>query len=230
MNDDGNVVPSIESPGVYQTRNPFDGRTRQYVEPDRRAPETRPALIDLTSSAEKATQRRPPSPNDIRAPFTERPHNSTQMVAETVPQPRRQLIELDDNMPSPRPMYRPEQVRQHVMVPQDHYMSRPIAREYIGGTAYDSDLGRTQVSYGYPAERRVIYEPVPERQTVRYVAEDPSTVSYGDRNAPVYRVNGHEQVYRLPPQQYATDEQRRRIIVLDAGEPMDDVQPTTNSR
>lgn len=229
MNDDG-IVPSIESPGIHQNRNPFENRARQYAESDRRAHESRPALIDLTSSAEKATQRRPPSPSSIRAPFAERQHNNMHMIAEPAPQHRRQLIELDDNMPSPRPMYRAEEVRHHATVPHDHYVTRPIAREYIDGPVYASDPGRVQMSYGHPTERRVIYEPIPERLPVRYVAEDPMAVTYSDRNAPVYRVNGNEQVYRQPPQSYTIDEQPRRIIVLDAGDPMDDVQHTASSR
>lgn len=229
MNDEVGIVPSIESPGVYQTRNPFDGQRRQYLESEQRGREDRPALIDLTSSAEKAV-RRPPSPHDTRAQMPDRQYHGVQMIAEPALQQRRQLIELDGNMPSPRSIYQLEEARHHAIVPQDRYVMRPVARDYVDRADYVSDPARVQMSYGHPTERRVMYEPVPERQSVRYVAEEPMTVAYGDRNAQAYRSNGNDQVYRLPPQQYTTEEQSRRVIVLDAGGPMEGVQQTVNSR
>lgn len=232
MNDEGGIVPSIESPGVYQNRNPFESRGRQYAESDQRGREDRPALIDLTSSAEKATQRRNASPDEMRAQFPVRQQNNIQMIADTAPPPqhRRQLIELDDSVPSPRPIYQPVDVRHHATMPQDRYVMRPVARDYVDRADYAPDPTRVQVSYGHPAERRVIYEPMPDRQPVRYLAEEPMTATYNDRNVQAYRSNANDQVYRLPPQQRTIEAQSRRVIVLDTGEPMEGVQHTVDPR
>lgn len=229
MNDDGGIVPSIESPGVYQNRNPFESRGRQCAEPDQRGREDRPTLIDLTSSAEKATQRRHPSP-DERSRFPERQYINTQIIAESAPQHHRQLIELNDNVPAARPIYQPADVRHHANMLQDRYVTRPVARDYVDRADYVPDPTRMQMTYGHPTERRVVYETIPDRQPVRYVAEEPTTTAYGERNVQAYRSNGNDQVYRLSPQQYGTQDQSRRIIVLDTGEPMEGVQHTVNPR
>lgn len=211
----------------------MDIRVRHRVEPNHRIHEHRNNLIDLTSSAEKASQRRPASPDQMRMLFQERQIGNLQ-IAETDPQNRRQLIELDDNIPVSRPAFRREEIRHHVATPQDQYMHRLHVREYIDEGALRHESGPVQGSYRYPAERRMLYEPVAERQSatqpVRLVADEPMTVVYSGQNAQAYRLNDHEQVHRLPIQPYTAAEPSRRLIVLDTADPMEGVQRTTTSR
>lgn len=232
MNNDGTVVESIESPNIHQHRGLVDSRKRQHVDTESRF-QNKPVLIDLTNSAEKAVHRRPVSPDAMQVSYQERPSGDAQMYAMAAPQQRRQLIELNDNIPS-RSVYRPEDVRQPIRTVHEQYITRPYAREIVDQAVYRQDVGPAQVSYGHPAERRVLREPVIDRQpintSIRYVTNEPTSVVYSDRNAQAYRTNGNEQMYQLPSQQYVTNEPSRRIIVLDTGDPMEDVQRTTDPR
>lgn len=226
-------MESIESPNMQQNRIPSDVRMRQHIDPDPRVHQSRPVLIDLTSSAEKASRRRPVSPDAMQISYQEQQPSNAQMYGVVATQPRRQLIELDDNVPTTRLAYRPD-VRQPMVATHIQHLTRPPIREFVDEVMYRHDDGRVQMSYGAPAERRVVHESVPDRrlvsQPVRYVVNEQPSIVYRDRNAQAYRANGNEQLYQLPPQAYATEDPSRRIIVLDTGDPMEDVQRTTNSR
>lgn len=234
MNNDGTVIESIESPNMQQSRDPSDVRVRQHVNSDARTYQTKTTLIDLTSSAERALRRRPASPVSTQVLFHEQQPSSLQMYGGAAPQQRRQLIELDDNIPAARLAYRPDDLRQPTTLRQEQYATRLYAPNLPSEGVYRRDDGRAQTGYVRPVERRMIYEPVAERQLVqqpvRCITNEPATVMYSDQNAQAYHNNGNEQVYQAPSRSYVTAEPSRRIIVLDTGDPMEGVQRTTNSR
>lgn len=233
-NNDGTVMESIESPNIPQHHGSVDVRMRQHVDPDPRMYQSKPTLIDLTSSAEKASHRRPASPGAMQVTYQERLPNNVPVFGAPAPPQRRQLIELNDNVPVSRSVYRAEEVRRPATISYDQYATRPHAREYVDDIVYRHGNGHVHPSYEQPAERRVLHEVVVDRalpnQSIRYIANEPTPSMYNDRNTAAYRSNGHEQLYELPTQSYPAHEPSRRIIVLDTGDPMEDVQRTPNSR
>lgn len=233
-NDDGTIVQSIESPGMYESQAPSDVPTHQHIN-SRRMPEDRPFLIDLTSSAEKASQRRPMSQTPPQAPVIELRHTGVRTTNESVGQPRRQLIELSHDTSSDRMAYQAEPSRHQNMLRQDQYMMQPSRHEYTDGPVYANERARPPTHYVRPAERRLVYEPVVEpphlTKMVRYIAEEPVPAIYSDRNAHAYSANGVDQVHQSSMHSYfPPQESTRRLIVLDTAEPMEGVQRTTSFR
>lgn len=223
MNDDGTIVQSIESPGAFDTSST-----------DRRPQEARPHLIDLTSSAEEASQQRRPSPSPPRALYMDQPTNDAQRLHDGRPQ-HRQLIELDHNVPSPRVFQHDGLGRGQIALTNDRYVTRAPNDRHAQDIRYDSDVARDQALYNYPNARRVVYEPVMEQrllhQPVRYVADEPFLARHVDRNGQVYRLNDHETIQRPSLQSNMLYEEKpRRIIVLDTPDPMEGVQRTGPGR
>lgn len=234
MTNDGTIVESIESPNMYQPRGVVDGRVHQHYESNPRVQHSRSTLIDLTDTAERATHRRPVSSDITHASLPERQRGNMHAYSDVAPPQRRHLIELDDNVPVQRPAYRVEEIRQPMRITHEQYVTWPHAREFINEPVYQQDSDRVPVTYVDPVDGRVIRESVIDRQpfnqAIRYVAQEPPSIAYSQRNSQAFRKNDYEQIHQLPPHPYRVDEPSRRIIVLDTDDPMEDVQRTADAR
>ena len=224
MNDDGTIMQSIEPPdSAYRSpagrQYGFDPPT-SHVDSGRRAVEHRHNLIDLTNSAEQATQRMrvspPPSPYLQR--YTRIDHD-VEMSDENIPPRRRQLIELDQQLPTPSSSarsnmeYDPRYERYAQPVPPRAYGDRPAPQVL--------------------SQRKVYYEPIDDRQyhaqPARYVVPQPQHVSDDGR---YYVVNDgrYQAVHAQAPPPPTTQYVPERRILLDADVPARDKQPPADSR
>lgn len=224
--DDGPIVQSIEtpdhayrSPGMAQNRFDPYNRSEQAVAS---LQQRQNRLIDLTSSAEQATERMRISPSPPPSPYLQRPNRvgrDVDMIDENTLPRRRQLIELDHQIPTPVSSQRSDYGRQ-IDARSRHGLVTP-ARSQI----YED---RHEFRHTYqppPPQTQVVYETVDDRQyldrPIRYVAEQPPMERMEQR----YYVVNDQPSQRLPPQ----DPYSRRIV-LDATIPMEDVRRPTDSR
>lgn len=178
-------------------------------------------LIDLTSSAQKATERIRLGSSPPPSPYMARNQRAIGHVDqhEVNPPPRRQIIELNDQMP-PSTAYTSE--RSYVIRQQPSHAHLPSGSQgaiYAPGSSQHIPTER-YITHERPVDPRVVERPLqylPQRAHVPveeryYVIDDDRT-----RHAPIQYVN---QPIQLPS----------RYIVLDHPQTMDGLERSYDTR
>jgi len=250
MNDDGTVVQSIEdsdnarnSPGFRQ--NQFIVQSRQPHDPRRRMPERHNQLIDLTSSAQRATERMRMSPSPPPSPYLQQLRQGgrdVDMNGENRPTRQRHMVDLDHQLPTPASSQRHDHgVHSDMRASDEHVQSPrmlmhedrlPMRHGYPVQPSYKQESSRLVPTADVPGHRQVVYEPIEERhplsRPVRYLPEQPAP-AYNARNEPQYYMLEAQEKRRMQPQQYYSDAPSRQIV-LDATVPMDGIQYSADPR
>ena len=198
LNDNGTILPSIE-----QVDGPYDSPTARQGVLGRGVPHDygqSSHLIDLTSSAEKATQRMRIRSRSPASPRITRQNHIEQMPnAETRVPPRRQVIELDDRYSTGHDRILRE-------MPVERLQQKVWADPRV--ELYDRLPDRTQIR---PTQRQVLYEPIPSREIAMQQQYYPIEQNTAPARERVYLIDDDRR--RLPQQ--AHPEPPSRYIVLD---------------
>ena len=249
-NDDGTVIESIEDPdSAYRTpafrQNQFDVQSRQQHDAGRRMHERPSQLIDLTSSAQQATERMRISPSPPPSPYLQRTRQvggDVEMIDENRPPRHRQMLDIDHHLPPLVPSQRFDHGGRSGLRDRDEYVPSPrmlvhedrlpMRHDYTTQSLHTQAPVRVASNVGALAPRQVLYEPVDERQPLsrhmRYMPEPPAPAYENPRDRQYYVLD--EQGIRRPqPQQHYADVPVRRIV-LDATVPMDGVQYSAEPR
>ncbi|KAK5091534.1 hypothetical protein LTS08_005295 [Lithohypha guttulata] len=246
LNDDGTIVESIEPPDSAHRSPAINSRLHgtyhgQRVV-NRMAVERNNPVIDLTSTAEQADERMHPFHN-LPEPHHERQYQADHnMAAKIRQQPPRnpQLIDLGPQVPVTASPTRSGQNQYHVLSGQRYV---PIPREQFYNDPATSRTPYTQPSRAQEYDRAPVYSQVPTRGHAVYeTLDDRSPYRNSTRYAtgPVHDARVAQQYYitgeqlRDYPSGHATTQYTaqagRQLVVLDNGEPMDDVQHSLDSR
>ena len=249
MNEDGTILQSIEDSNSAH-RSPAFRQRQSDIHPDqhqidrRRMHERHTQLIDLTSSAQQATERMrmslspPPSPHPRQMRPTGR---DVEMDDETCLRQRR-IIDLDQQLPTPASsqqrdhgihssMQIHDQYTQspHMLMQQDRV---PMRHEYSIQPQYTHDPVRLVSGASGPAPRQMLYEPVNNSHLSNRPARqlpEPSGPLYHGRVEQQYYVSEAQEERRAQPQRYYSDAPPRQIV-LDTTIPMDGVQYAIDPR
>ncbi|KAK5947077.1 hypothetical protein PMZ80_001223 [Knufia obscura] len=249
MNDDGTIVQSIEdSDSAYKSTsfryNQFEPYARQHRDARNVAPERHTQLIDLTSSAQQATERMRISQSPPPSPYLSRPRQGgrdVEMIDENRPPRQRQLVDIDRQLATPASSQQLDRGMPSVIRTRDEYVPSPrthlhesrfpTMHDYPAQASYVQNSARVASNAGVPAYRQVAYEPADDRhmlsRPIKYLPEpDPQT--YNGQRQQYYVLEGQGNGLIQPQQLY--DDAPSHRIVLDATAPMDGVQYSANPR
>jgi len=250
MNDDGTIIQSIEdsdsahkSSGLQQ--NQFIIQSRQHYDAPRRLPERHNQLIDLTRSAQRATERMRMCSSPPPSPYLQQLRQGgrdVDMNDENRPTRQRHLVDIEHSLPTPVSWQRHDPGFQPGMRTRDEFVQPPrvlvhedclpMRHDYPVQPSYNHESSRVASNVGVPAHRQVVYEPIDDRhqlsRSVRYLPEPPAS-AHNSRSDHQYYVLKAPEKRHVQSQQYYPDAPSRQIT-LDTSVPMDGVQHSADPR
>lgn len=193
-------------------------------------------LIDLTSSAQQATERMRISQSPPPSPYLSRQRSGdrdVEMIDENRPFRQRQMIDVEHQLPTPASSQRLDHGTRSDVRSRDEYMSsprtqlhddrRPVRHDYPAQLSYAQNSARVASNAGIPAYGQVVYEPVDDRQLlsrpVRYIPEQPP---------PPYNGQRQQQYYVLEPQEIRHTQPQH--LYNDSAAPIDGAQYSADPR